>query len=119
VKKVLAKAPFEDERLQILVWGAHHTHVNRNGLAPTQTLDDAVLQKAQQFGLQRRWHVADLVEKQCPALGHFHLAEGLLHGSGECTLLVTKQLALKKLFGNRRTVYGNNPAGMAGTESME
>ena len=53
-----------DERLQVLVGGAHDAHVDRNFLAPADALDDAVLQEAQQLGLQRQRHVADLVEEQ-------------------------------------------------------
>ena len=66
-------------------------------LAAAHALDDAVLQEAQQLGLQRQRHVADLVEEQRAAVGQLDLADGLLRRARERALLVAEQLALEQL----------------------
>ena len=73
--QVLAEALLDDQRLQIPVGGADDAHVDRDLLASADALDDAVLQEAQQLGLQRQRHVADLVEEQRAAVGGFDLAD--------------------------------------------
>ena len=51
-----------------------------------------LLQHAQQLGLHRRWHVADLVQEQCSPAGRLELADVPSDGPGEGTLLVAEQL---------------------------
>ena len=67
----------------------------------------ALLQEAQQLGLQRERHVADLVEEQRAAVGGLELARGLLGGAGEGARLVAEQLAFEQLLGNGRAVDGD------------
>ena len=57
--------------------GADDAHVDRNFLAAADALDDALLQEAQQLGLQRMRQVADLVEHQRAAVGRLDLARRL------------------------------------------
>ncbi len=73
-------------------------------LAAADALDHALLQEAQQLGLQRQRHVADLVEKQRAAVGELELAGRLPHRAGEGALLVAEQLALEQRFRDGRAV---------------
>jgi hypothetical protein len=50
--------------LQRLVGGGNHAHVDLDRLAAADTLEHLVLQEAQQLGLQRDRHLADLVQEQ-------------------------------------------------------
>ena len=45
---------------KILVGCTHHPDINRNLLAATNTLDYPFLQKAQQFRLQGKRHIAEI-----------------------------------------------------------
>ena len=72
-----------------------------------EALELALLEHAEQLGLHRRRHLADLVEEQ-------HAAAGLLDPSrlrrdraGERAALVAEQLRLEQLVGKRRAVDGD------------
>ena len=70
----------------------------------------ALLEHAQQLGLHRRRHLADLVEEQHAAVGLFD-ASGLgRHGAGERAALVAEQLRFEQLIGQRRAVDGDERA---------
>ena len=49
----------------------------------TQALEFALLQNAQQFGLQLERHVADFVQKQGSSVGLFEAPDALIDGAGE------------------------------------
>ena len=59
--EVLSKQAIGNHFLEIAMGGAHHPHVYGNGFAATNALHHPFLQKAQQFGLQGCWHVADFI----------------------------------------------------------
>src|SRR5207302_4771766 len=61
-------------------------------------------QDAQQLDLRRRRHLADLVEKQCPAIRQLEAARAPLGRAGERAFLVAEDLALEQRLGNRRAV---------------
>ena len=56
----------------------------------------ALLQHAQQLGLQGEGHVADLVEEQRAAVGLAKLPGAVGDGAGEGAALVAEQLALEQ-----------------------
>jgi hypothetical protein len=74
---------------------------------PAQSFDHALLQKAQQLGLQRHRQVADLVEEQGAFAGVFDLADGLLGGAGERALLVAEQFGFQQGVGDGGAVDGD------------
>ena len=76
---------------------ADDAHVDRDLLAAADALDHALLQEAQQLGLQRHRQVADLVEEERAAVGRLDLAQGLLGRAGERALLVAEQFALEQV----------------------
>jgi hypothetical protein len=73
----------------------------------TDAVELALGEHAQQPGLQRRRHVADLVEEQRAAIGLLEAAAAQCIGAGEGALLVTEQLGLEQLGGNGRRVQGD------------
>jgi hypothetical protein len=107
VQQILAEAPLGHHHSQILVRGADDARVDGNLGAPADPFDHPLLDEAQQLGLQGHRHVADLVEEEGAAVGHFNLAQSLLAGAGEGALLVAEQLALEQVLGNGRAVDGD------------
>lgn len=59
----------------------------------------------EQFGLHLDSDFANLVEKQGAAIRLFKLAGPVVDSSGESTLAVTEQLALKQVCGKCRAVH--------------
>src|SRR5204862_7876471 len=72
--------------------------------ATTESLELVFLKDAQDLGLGARVHVADLVEEQGAAVGELELAATLVGGARECALLVTEELALDELGGDRGAI---------------
>ena len=62
------------------------------------------MQRAQQPGLSLKRHVADLVQKQCAAIGLLKLPCVARHGSGEGALFVPEQLAFDQFGRNRGSI---------------
>src|SRR5207302_10204603 len=63
-----------------------------------------VLQDLEELGLQRRMHLADLVEEDGPLVGQLELARLLAGRSRERASLVAEELRFEQLAGQRRAV---------------
>ncbi len=74
VVEVFAEAPGGDFLAQPPVGGRQHAHVEGQRGAAAEPLDLALLQHAQQFGLQRQRHFGDLIQQQRAALRLLELA---------------------------------------------
>src|SRR5882724_10336854 len=105
VVQVLAEAPRLHLGLEVLVGGREDAHVDLQGAVAADPLELALLQDAQDLGLRLRPHVADLVEKECPAVGDLELALARRDRPREGALLVTEELALDQLARERRAVH--------------
>ena len=79
VVEVLAEAAFPDRPLEVDVGGDDEAELGPDRLGAADALDLALLDRAQQLGLQVEPQVADLVEEQRAAGGHLELAELLPH----------------------------------------
>ncbi len=91
--------PGLDVGLQIAIGGAHQAHVDAKGVGSAHRAHFPVLQDAQNLGLHLRPHVADLVEKQGPAIGGLEQAALGRDGAGEGPACVTKQLGFEQGLG--------------------
>ena len=69
IVQILAKRPASHERLQILVGGRNHAHVDSDRLVTANALELFLLTGPQQLGLCLQRHVADLVEKERATVG--------------------------------------------------
>ena len=74
--------------------------LDRASVPPTRS-NSALLEHAQELGLQAERQLADLVEEQRAAVGHLEAAGLLLGRAGERALLVAEQLALDQRLGER------------------
>jgi hypothetical protein len=69
------------------------------GFAAADAVDLALLDGAEQLGLQPHVHLADLVEQQRAAVRLLELADAPGQRAGEGALLVPEQLALQRFSG--------------------
>ena len=83
--------------LEIPVGGGDDAHVDVDVVLAAEPRELAVLQHLQQLGLQRRAHVADLVEEQRAVVGELELAGLVLDRAGEGAALEPEQLGLEQL----------------------
>ena len=106
VVEVLAELALLDRVLGILVGGGEVAHVDLDLAVPADPAHLAVLEHAQQLGLERDRHLGDLVEEERPAVRHLEAALALPDGAGERALLVAEDLALHQLGRDRGAVDG-------------
>ena len=105
IEEVFAEFAALDQRFQRAVRGGDDSYIDGDQPCRADRLDFTVLQHAQQLGLHRQRHVADLIEKQRAAIRELELA-GLAASprAGERAFLIAEQLRLQQRFGNRRAV---------------
>ena len=88
-----------DGFVQIAIGRSQDTYVELDGLGATHAFHFPLLEDAQQFRLQDRGKLANLVQQNGTAFRHFELAFLLRDGSGECALFVTEQFAFQQRVG--------------------
>src|SRR5581483_12268950 len=93
-----------DHRAQVAIRGRDDARRHRNRPAAADAVDLALLQDPEELRLQRRLHLADLVEEDRAVLGQLELAELPRDGARECAPLVPEELALEQLARQRRAV---------------
>src|SRR5262249_29378700 len=94
----------EDRLFQIAMRGGHDPYVDLYHVLAADALELVVLQDLQKLGLKADVHIADLIQEDGPAVGHFEHARLLLERAGERAALVPKQFALDKLRRERRAI---------------
>ena len=102
--EVLAEVTGGHGAAEVLVGGGDDADVDGERPFGADRLDLAVLQDPQHLGLGLEAHVADLVEEDRPAVRLDELADLAPVGAGERALLVTEELGLDELLGNRGAV---------------
>ena len=80
---------------EIFVRRGNYPDVYLNRARAAHALELVLLQHAQQFDLQRGRELADLIEKNCAAVGNFQPAFLLHQCSGERAFLMTEQFAFQ------------------------
>src|SRR5437879_406180 len=104
VIQVLAEAPVGNGFLEIAVSRGNDPHINTDRLFSAQPLEFLILKHLQKFSLQLEIHVADFIQQNRAAIGHFKHAGLLLKSSGKRAALVSEQLALHQLRRQSRAV---------------
>src|SRR4029079_7646606 len=80
---------------KIAIRSGDHVHVDTPGIERSDPVHLAKLENAEQFGLERRRQLADLVQKQRTAIGEFQKARLVLRGTGKSAAHVAEQLAFE------------------------
>src|ERR1043166_1493980 len=117
VIEILPESAVADLLFEVAMRGHHHAHIDSNATGAAQTLDLALLQHSQQFRLHHAVHVADLVQKQRPAVRLFELAQVTRSRARKRSLLVPEQLGFDQLTGHRGAVQRNEGAVAPGLPS--
>ena len=116
VKKVFTERAGRDHFRQVTVRRANQPDIDRHRRIAAHARHGTALDDRQQFGLQMVRQVADLVEKERPAVGKFkHAGRAVFLAAGECAGLVAEQLAFHERCGNGGAVdgqerFGTSPA---------
>src|SRR6266849_6684445 len=90
IEEVRAEGAVGDGGVEIAIRGGDHAHVYADGRAPTDPLEFALLQHAEQHDLGLGGEFADLVEEERAAVGQLEATLAPLQGSGERPLLVAE-----------------------------
>ncbi len=94
-QQVLAEGAFAHRLDQIAVRGRDDADVDRHRLGAADAVDHALLDGAQELGLQPHVHLGDFVEQQRAAGRLLELADAARDRAGEGALLVAEQLGLR------------------------
>ncbi|MCY1449029.1 hypothetical protein D9M71_657480 [compost metagenome] len=99
--------------------GAEDAYVDLDLAIAAHPTEAAVVEKAQQLGLQVRRHFTDFIEKHRALVGQFHQA-GLAATlrAGECTGGIPEQLAFGQVLWQRRAVQGQEGRAVAAADGM-
>ncbi len=100
-QQILAEVTVAHRFAQIAVRGRDDADIDRHGLGAADAIDDALLNGAQQLGLQPHIHFGDFVEQQRAAGGFLELADAARDRAGERALLVAEQFGFQQAFRDR------------------
>ena len=101
------------------VGGRDQAHVGLQRDVAPDALELAVLDGAQQLGLEVEGQFADLVEEERAVVGDLEAAPALRVGAGERPFLVAEQLAFDERRRQRRAVQRDERAGLAGARVVD
>jgi hypothetical protein len=76
-------------------------------VAAAQALDLLFLKSAEQFWLQLKRKISDLIQKQCSAVSRLKASHGLRHRTREGSPLMAEELALQQRARNCRAIDGH------------
>jgi len=96
VEQILAEPSHRHFLAQILLRGAHQADIDVDRFVAPDPLKLAFLQHPQQFDLDDRGNLTDLVEKQRAAMRQLEPPSPLPQGAGERALLMAEQLRFQQ-----------------------
>src|SRR5262249_5985808 len=105
VIKVLPESAGSRQSAQILRCCTNEPKVYWNGLIAAEPLDRLLLNRPQQFGLQRKRKFGDLIEEECAAIRLLEAPDSLRNGICECPSFMTEQFGLQQVVGNSGAIY--------------
>ncbi|MNI65794.1 hypothetical protein D3C73_1213170 [compost metagenome] len=119
VVQILAEFVFRHRLLQIAVSGGNDANVNVQIAVAAQRAHLALLQYAQQLDLQRKRHIADLVEEQRAAGCRLEQPFPAADRAGKGPFGMAKQLGLQQLLRQRTAVNGDKGLFTARTGTVD
>src|SRR5262249_37489186 len=119
VIQILPEPAVADGLLEVDVRRRQNPGIDGDCLLSTQTMDFMILQKPQQFDLQTKRYVSNLIQEQRAALCAFNTSLALLRSPSECPFLIAEQLTFKERIRNRPTVDRNEGFLFPGTLVMD
>ncbi len=104
VIQVRAEKPLRGIASQRTMSSGENPNIDLYRLVVADALQFAALHKTQQLRLQRQRHLADLVEKECPAIGGLDPSRPAVHRAGKGPASVAEELGFQQCFRYRRAV---------------
>ena len=104
IKKVFTEAFSGNQGPQILVGGGDDADIHFSAIQRPYALHFLVLKHAEEFSLNRKGHVTDLVQKQRAVMGVLEETRLIVCGPGKRSLHMAKHLALEKTLYYRRAI---------------
>ncbi len=89
---------------EVAVGGRDQADIDLDRLRAADAIDLAFLNRAQQFRLEARMHLADFVEQQGAAMRFLEFADAAGDGAGERAFLVAEQFAFEQIFRDRGAI---------------
>src|SRR5690606_34770065 len=105
--------------LEVAVRRGDDADVDGDGLRRADGHDLALLERAEQLDLERRRHLADLVEEEGPSAGGDEEAVLVPDRAGEGALDVAEELGFEERFGQRGAVHRDEGPGVALGEGVD
>ena len=99
-----------DHRRQVPVGARHEPRVDLDGHRFAHRHHLALLQDAQQLGLEVQGDFRDFIEEQSPAVSRTDNTEHILFGAGERTADMAEELALEQRLADAGTINGDKKA---------
>ena len=100
VIQIGAKPAILDHLFHVLVGGADQPQIKFDLARAANPLDAMVFQRAQQFRLQRKRHVAHFVKKQRAAVRHLEAARTRAISTGKRSLFIAEQFGFQQFRGD-------------------
>src|SRR5208337_3018652 len=119
VKKIGTEFLLLNQSIQIPIGGGNQTRVRREGLRTSQPFELALLQDAQQLGLELKRNLANLIQEYGSPIGQLKAADPLRDGAGEGAALMSEELTLQQSRRNGGAVQFHEGTGMPRAEIME
>ena len=88
------------QRFKIGVRGGDNAYIDFEIVIAAQSLHFTLFEKAQDFALERQGHIADLIQKECAAVGGVDAPDPRLHGTRKRAFGVAEQFRFQKRLGN-------------------
>ena len=107
IEQVFAKCAVANGATEVAMRGRDDADIHLDLLRRADRTDGTALEHVEQLRLQRRRHLADLVEEQGATVGLGEEAGAIGRRARERTFDVSKELALEELFRQRGAVEGN------------
>ena len=95
VEQIVPKSAFLHEFFEIFVGGGDDSDIDLDGDLAPDRIELPLLQDTQQFRLSRERHVADLIEKECPAVSLSKKSPSAFNRAGESPFLMAEEFALQ------------------------
>src|SRR5690554_4449062 len=105
VVEIFAQPSFADLLLEVSIGRGDEADVHADGFDAADALKFLLLKRAEKLHLHARWDLRDLIEKKRALVRELKTARLARHGAGERPALVSEELRLEQLGGDRCAVY--------------